>query len=111
MHFGDVLLYSPQKLWASLIGVDCYGTIGMSKDFFNIVRSIYPQLEPELDKQLLDFIAWCGNLPDEWEYTVSEDKVCYGWCRDMLKYLCKNGVNSNANTMDIIEFYRNMKVE
>ena len=112
--FTSVLVYSSQGLWATLTGIDCYGTIGMSKQFLNLMRIIYPQLDTELDKQLLDFIAWCGGLPDEWEYTVLEDHVCYGWCRGMMEYLCKRDIDqdikSNENIMDIIEAYRNIKI-
>jgi hypothetical protein len=52
-------VYSLQGNWAAVTQVvDYYGTIGMSAEFVENLRKIYPQLDKELDDQLFDFIRY-----------------------------------------------------
>lgn len=87
----------------------------MIRDFVQIVRSIYPRLDEELDKQLFNFIRWCHELPDEWAYTkLGDDEVCQGWCRGLLQYLCRSDISNHYEKLsdepDLIDIYRNMKL-
>lgn len=115
--FCDVLVYSPQGVWAILVTIDYYGTLGMTKDFLYLVRSIYPKLDKELDRQLFDFIRWCNDdphTPDEWEYIPGDTTAYRGWCKVLMEYLCRINVskkfkNLNDN-IDLISIYRNLKV-
>jgi hypothetical protein len=116
-YFSSVLVYSPQGLWAALTIVDYYGTLGMTKEFLYLVRSIYPQLDEELDRQLFDFIRWCNDDPhvsDEWEYIPGDTKACSGWCKGLIEYLCRRDITNDPdnlnNNVDLIEIYRNIKV-
>jgi hypothetical protein len=113
--FGNVLYYSPQGLWAATTEMECYGTLGMTKDFLALVRNIYPQLDEELDRQLFDFIRWCNGLDDEWTYTkVGDDEVCEGWCRGWLEYMCRIDISNHYTKLnsdpDVIDIYRDLKV-
>lgn len=115
--FGNVLIYSPQGLWAALTEMDYYGTLGMTKNFLYLVRSIYPQLDDELDRQVFDFIRWCNDDPhvsDEWEYIPGDTKACPGWCKGLIEYLCRRDITNDPdnlnNDVDLIEIYRNIKV-
>jgi hypothetical protein len=115
--YGNVLIYSPQGLWAALLEMDCYGTIGMTRDFLTLVRSIYPQLDEELDKQLFDFIRWYNDnprVPDEWEYVPGDNTGCTGWCRGLMEHLCKRDITPEDeeldDNVDLIAIYRNIKV-
>jgi hypothetical protein len=116
--YGNVLIYSPQGLWAALLEMDCYGTIGMTKDFLTLVRSIYPQLDKELDTQLFDFIRWYNDnprVPDEWEYVPGDNTGCTGWCRSLMEHLCKRDITPEDeeldDNVDLIAIYRNIKVK
>lgn len=116
--YGNVLIYSPQGLWAALLEMDCYGTIGMTRNFLNLVRSIYPQLDKELDTQLFDFIRWYNDnprVPDEWEYVPGDNTGCTGWCRGLMEHLCKRDITPEDeeldDNVDLIAIYRNIKVE
>jgi hypothetical protein len=115
--FSNVLVYSSKGLWATLLEPDCYGTIGMTKDFLNLVRSIYPQLDEELDKQLFNFIRWCNDNPyepDEWEYIPGNNTGCTGWCRGLMEYLSRRNITPEDeeldDNVDLIAIYRNIKV-
>jgi hypothetical protein len=116
--YRNVLIYSPKGLWAALLEMDCYGTIGMTKDFLTLVRSIYPQLNKELDTQLFDFIRWYNDdprVPDEWEYVPGDNTGCTGWCRGLMEHLCKRDITSEDEELDanidLIAIYRNIKIE
>ncbi|MEL4896414.1 hypothetical protein [Crocosphaera sp. Alani8] len=115
--FSKVLVYSPQGLWAALTGMDYYGTLGMTKDFLYLVRSIYPQLDEELDRQLFDFIRWYNDdphIPDEWEYIPGDTQSCRGWCKGLMEYLCRIEISTDTknsnNDIDLIQIYRNMTI-
>ncbi|MGL5874581.1 MAG: hypothetical protein ACRC2R_19810 [Xenococcaceae cyanobacterium] len=117
LSFCNVLVYSPQGLWAALTEMDYYGTLGMTKDFLYLVRSIYPQLDEELDRQLFDFIRWYNDdprVPDEWEYIPGDTKACSGWCKGLIEYLCRRDITNDPdnlnNDVDLIEIYRNIQV-
>jgi hypothetical protein len=108
----NAAIYSNQGLWATVLGgFDYYGTIGMKREFVNIVRERFPELDTELDHQLFDFIRWYNmrnNLLDEWRYKVGDDlKICDDYFREIIKYL--NGGNYNEGD-DLIEAYRNKYV-
>jgi hypothetical protein len=116
--FGNVLIYSSQGLWATLLEMDCYGTIGMTKDFHTLAKSIYPQLDEELDTQLFNFIRWCNDNPhepDEWAYIPGDNTGCTGWCRGLMEHLCKRDITPEDeeldDNVDLIAIYRNKKVE
>ena len=115
--FCNVLVYSPQGLWATLLEIDCYGTIGMTKDFLTLVRSLYPQLDEELDTQLFNFIRWYNDnplVPEEWEYIPGDNTGCTGWCRGLMEYLCERNITPEDeeldNDVDLIAIYRNIKI-
>ncbi len=114
-HFRyEVLMYSPQGLWATLTGIDCYGTLGMTKEFIDRVRIFYPQLDEELDRQLLAFIRWCNDDPsshDEWQYIPGDTTAYPGWCKVFMEYLCRMDISEKSNNaVDLIDAYRNLKV-
>jgi hypothetical protein len=48
IYFTNVLVYSPQGLWATLMEPDCYGTIGMTKQFLDLIRSTVGWALPRL---------------------------------------------------------------
>ena len=115
--FGNVLIYSPQGLWAALLEMDCFGTIGMSKDFYTLTKSIYPQLDEELDTQLFDFMRWYNDnprIPDEWEYIPGDNTGCTGWCRGLMEHLCRRDITPEDeeldDNVDLIAIYRNIKI-
>jgi hypothetical protein len=116
IYLSNFLIYSSQGLWATLLEMDCYGTIGMTKDFLTVVRSIYPQLDEELDTQLFNFIRWCNDNPrdPDWEYIPGDNTGCTGWCRGLIEYLCKRDITPEDeelnNDVDLIAIYRNIKV-
>jgi hypothetical protein len=117
IYLSNFLIYSSQGLWATLLQMDCYGTIGMTKDFLTVVRSIYPQLDEELDTQLFNFIRWYNDNPrepDEWEYRPGDNTGCTGWCRGLMEYLCRRDITPEDeeldDSVDLIEIYRNIKV-
>jgi hypothetical protein len=117
IYLSNFLIYSSQGLWATLLQMDCYGTIGMTKDFLTVVRSIYPQLDEELDTQLFNFIRWCNYNsyePDEWKYTPGDNTGCTGWCRGLMEYLCRRKITPEDEKLDddvdLIAIYRNIKV-
>ncbi len=117
IYLSNFLLYSSQGLWATLLEMDCYGTIGMSKDFLTVVRRIYPQLDKELDTQLFNFIRWCNDnprVPEEWKYIPGDNTGCTGWCRGLMEHLCRRDITPEDeeldNDIDLIAIYRNIKV-
>ena len=117
IYLSHFLIYSPQGLWAALLEMDCFGTIGMSKDFYTLTKSIYPQLDEELDTQLFDFIRWCNDsphVPDEWEYIPGDNTGCTGWCRGLMEHLCRRDITPEDeeldDNVDLIAIYRNIKV-
>jgi hypothetical protein len=102
-------LYSKQGLWAAVLKAhDHYGTIGMKKEFVDIIRCNYPQLDQELDAQFFEFVRWYNmekDMPDEWRYTIGDDlMICDDYFREIIKYL--NGGNYDEGE-DLIEAYRN----
>lgn len=112
--FSNVLIYSPQGLWATQLEMDCYGTLGMTKDFLYLVRNIYPQLDDELEQQFFKFIQWCNfdpHEPKKWEYIPGDPKACSGWCKCLIEYLCRRDITNEDedSTVDLIEIYRNIK--
>lgn len=117
IYLSNFLLYSSQGLWATLLEMDCYGTIGMTRDFLAVVRNIYPQLDEELDTQLFNFMKWCNDNPrisEEWEYIPGDNTGCTGWCRGLMEYLCKRDITPEDEELDddvdLIAIYRNIKV-
>jgi hypothetical protein len=117
VSMSDKLIYSSQGLWAISFQCDYEGTIGMTKDFAALVRSIYPQLDEELDRQLLNFIRWYKDdprSPDEWEYIPGPTNIS-GWGRQLIEYVCKlelttDDENPKNKNLDLVEFYRNIRV-
>ena len=117
IFFGSFFVYSPQGFWAASPGIDCYGTLGMTKDFLGRVRSIYPQLDQELDRQLLAFIGWCNDdpsSPNVWQYVPGDTSAYTGWCKGFMEYLCRRDISNDSkiseNDADLIDIYRNIKV-
>ncbi len=114
--FPDVIFYSPQGLWAIQLHIDCFGNLGMTKEFLSVIRNIYPQLDSELDQQLFNFIKWCTCDPrtgDEWKYTPGNTPECLGWCKGLIEYSCKRKISyfeKNPVDVDIIDVYRNIKI-
>lgn len=115
-YFGEVVFYSPQGLWAIQLHMDCFGNLGMTKEFLSVIRNIYPQLDLELDKQLFNFISWCTCDPktgDEWKYTPGNTPDCLGWCKGLIEYSCKRKISyfeKNPVDVDVIDIYRNIKI-
>ena len=116
IYLSNFLIYSSQGLWAILLEMDCYGTIGMKKNFLTVVRSIYPQLDEELDTQFFNFIRWYNDNPrePEWEYIPGDNTGCTGWCRGLIEYLCKRDITPEDEELnsdvDLIAIYRSIKV-
>ena len=114
--FYDVTFYSPQGLWAIHLHMDCYGNLGMTKEFLSLLRNIYPQLDSELDQQLFKFISWYVGetiTPEIWKMSPENILRSDDWVKGLIEYSCKRKISyfeKNPIDVDIIDIYRNIKI-
>ncbi len=104
----EPIIYSSQGLWAVHTTLDFCGWLAMRKNILSRIRSVYPEFDEELERQLFDTIRLGKGLPTEWKYRLGEDReICTDWLRDLIKYMCQIDFDSDDN-IDLIETYRKM---
>lgn len=104
----EPIIYSSQGLWAVHTTLDFCGWLAMKKNILNRIRSVYPEFDKEIERQLFDTIRVGYRLPIEWKYKLGEDReICTDWLRDLIKYMCQIDFDSDDN-IDLIETYRKM---